>query len=207
MRDYKVGDTIAVKAKVIRATNGSEMPYQVSYITGYDNDGLRSGNSFWVTDSEIVEPVKPVLPKGVADLVKIHKDGYGSLGSFIESVYEPETEVAEWVNAWVYQNSQSDVRYKMLVDAWYNGYTIEKPKLYNLVLGKDSHGDTNAFVKAGDSSISYLVIDPFTDCEDDLQSDSDYQFTQEEIDKYNKNFWIKNLDLNDYKVEVPTDED
>lgn len=202
MKNYKVGDTIAVKAKVIRATNGSEMPYQVSYITGYDNDGLRRGNSFWVTDSEIVEPVKPALPKGVADeLEDAKKSAYNFFGFLRDCNNKTYPETCHFM---FYDTVSSDTQIKILSDAWYNGYTVEKPKLYNLVFGFDSYyKERVAFYKAGSHGVD-IAIDNETN-DDSLKHDDSYQFTQEEIDKYNKNFWINNIDLNDYKELVADD--
>lgn len=197
MKQYKVGDTIAVKAKVIRATNGSEMPYQVSYITGYDNGGLRSGNSFWVTDSEIVEPVKPVLPKNVADEMEAYKEYGDDFNEYIYNVMAvPDTHyLIKTHDTFI----RSNVTVETLLNAWNNGYTVEKPKLYNLVLGKNMWGWPLALYKPTGNDNNLIA---YPDAAPKYLRDSVYQFTQEEIDKYNKDFWIKNLDLNDYKVEV-----
>lgn len=94
---------------------------------------------------------------------------------------------------------------ELLMKAYVNGYTVVKDKKYNLVLGTDTGGDTNALVKYNPCTDDelWLNTDTYTD---DLKLGKLYQFTQEEIDKYNNDFWIKGIDLNDYKIEVTDDE-
>lgn len=204
MKQYKVGDTITVKAKVIRTTNSKDMPYLVSYITDYDNDDFRRNSSFWVTESEVVEPVKPVLPKDVADeLEDAKKSAYNFFGFLRDCNNKTYPETCHFM---FYDTVSSDTQIKILSDAWYNGYTVEKEPVYNLILGFDPDESDRRLCNALYKNHGELSIDAATDTYD-LQGDDDYQFTQEEIDKYNKNFWIKNLDLNDYKVEVSADED
>lgn len=86
-----------------------------------------------------------------------------------------------------------------------NGYTTEKPKLYNLILSEDYYKGAVVCLYKPIQSYELYTISSIND--DDLKHNKKYQFTQEEIDEYNKSFWIKNLDLNDYKVEVRTDEE
>ena len=93
----------------------------------------------------------------------------------------------------------------LLWEAFFNGYTVETEKKYNLILGTNTYGDTDALFKSNPCTDAVLCIDADTYA-DDLKRDKFYQFTQEEIDKFNKDFWIKNIDLNDYKVEVNIDD-
>jgi len=201
-KKYKVGDTIYAKGKVKEIDSGDEyLPYKVKF----EDNSIDS----WLSKDSILEPpAKPTIPKGVADEIEDYKLKGFDLIDYFTSFNECAADVK---NSSKYMCDNTDKinnqRVANLANAWNYGYTVDKPKLYNLVLGYDSDnndgGTCNALNKRGDG----LFIDICSLIDDDLKSDPDYQFTQEEIDKYNKNFWIKNIDLNDYKVVVPTDEE
>ena len=134
----------------------------------------------------IEEPEKVVLTKEQAEIV--------------EEAYD-----SNYPASYIAGSSDDE---ELLMNAYVNGYTVAKEKKYNLILGTDTDDGTNALFKL----VNY---NPYTDdalglntdtYADDLKLDELYQFTQEEIDKYNNDFWIKNIDLNDYKIEV-TDDD
>lgn len=198
MRDYKVGDTIYIKDTVADITPSDKIATYRGYYNG------------WVATKTIIdelptaEPVKPVLPKGVADELETIKKLNVTFDGYIMRVISDQPYYTNSHTFWI--NSDDGV-IKILMDAWYNGYTVENPKLYNLILGtredsplqaaflKITDWDDNAHISLNAGSIPHDLTIP------------QYQFTQEEIDKYNKNFWIKNLDLNDYKVEVKDDEE
>lgn len=195
MKEYKVGDTIYVKGKVKQLDkDGNIYCYQVDIA---DVGPLWVYNSDMVEKLPVTEPVKPVLPKDVADELEKAKNNILNFYGYLDSTLP-------LMNSFVFGHlSDRDARIKILSDAWYNGYTVEKPKLYNLILGTDPLGNINALTVDRDSHV--LNVDFYA--EPALLAFNKYQFTQEEIDKYNKSFWIKNLDLNDYKVEVSADED
>ncbi len=200
MKQYKVGDTIYVKGKIADVDHNETMlPYCVVSSPNYH---------FWASQESVVdelptaEPVKPVLPKYVADELTewrnsphyVAEDTY-----FDQLIYEM---ISNSVESCLVKTRNSfidgDIGIKTLLDAWCNGYTVEKskPKLYNLILGIDSNDHRSAFYKG----FIGIIINADTSIGD--LDDLHYQFTQEQIDKYNEDFWIKNLDLNDYKVEV-----
>ena len=192
MKEYKVGDTIAINAKIVKTDIGDDLPYQVSYRNGYP---------FWVNPKDVVEPVKPKLPelpKGVADELKEAKDNknnfYGFLRDCNSETY-PKTE--EFV---FYSSFSSDQMIKVLSDAWYIGYTIKpEPTRYNLILGTDPADNRVAFFK-NNGSVAIDCCTLYSDLDEDA-----FQFTQKEIDGYNKDgaSWLYNsLDLNNLKVEV-----
>ena len=116
-----------------------------------------------------------------------------------------EAHEATWPAYYITQHAFSYDDEKLLMNAYINGYTVETENKYNLILGTGTDGDTNALFKSNPCTNAALLLDTDTYA-DDLKRDKFYQFTQEEIDKYNKDFWIKNIDLNDYKVEVPIDD-
>lgn len=196
-KKYKVGDTVYVKDTVVDIdTADNDMTYR----------GSRCG---WLYKSNVVdelptaEPVKPVLPKDVADeLEDAKKSAYNFFGFLRECNNKTYPETCHFM---FYDTVSSDTQIKILSDAWYNGYTVEKPKLYNLILGtRDDSPLQAAFVKITDwDDNTYLSLNAGSIPHD--LAIPQYRFTQEEIDKYNKNFWIKNFDLNNYKVEVTAD--
>lgn len=198
MKDYKVGDTIYVKGKIKQIDEDDDKyPYGVVFNDCDYTDA-------WISDQVIVEPpAKVELPKDVADEMEAYKEYGDDFNEYIYNVMAvPDTHyLIKTHDAFV----RSDVTVETLLNAWNNGYTVEKEKKYNLILGTDGYDCIHAICKRYDKD--GVFIDDETYEVSNLQCDQDYQFTQEEIDKYNKNFWIKNLDLNDYKVEVHTDED
>lgn len=138
-------------------------------------------------------------PKDVAEELVLAKESGGTFYNYItDHVAHPKTYL------FMFKCFDNNTRVVALFDAWFNGYTVEKPKLYNLVFGFDSYyKERVAFYKAGSHGVD-ITIDNETN-DDSLKHDDSYQFTQEEIDKYNKNFWINNIDLNDYKELVADD--
>jgi len=203
MKEYNVGDTIYVKGKVKQLDkDGNIYCYQV-YIADV--------GPLWVYNSDMVEKlptaelVKPVLPKKVADELEIAKECKDSFDVYIMRIIIDHT---TYENSHVFWSNSGDGVIKTLMDAWNNGYTVAKEKKYNLILGTDTDDGTNALFKLvnyNPCTDDALGLDADTYA-DDLKLDELYQFTQEEIDKYNNDFWIKNIDLNDYKIEV-TDDD
>lgn len=184
MKDYEVGDTITVKATVAETDKGNFTPYRVTYRDEY----------FWVNVKDIVKPVTPELPKRVADEMEVARES-NKLGAYLNLVLNNTSTAA-------YQWANSDQDITDLVNAWNNGYTIKpETKLYNLLLGY--YGSWVSFYKVGRFGFD-IAIDKETD-EYNLKHDDSYQFTQEEIDKYNEDedSWFDNkIDLNKLKVEV-----
>ena len=199
MKEYKVGDTIYVKDTV-------------TDIDGDDSTATYYGNHHgWLDNSCIIDelpadPVKPVLPKEVADEISFAK----FIGVTFDRYIVRELTRSDYKDAATYAMIQSpDVLngIEVLLNAWDNGYTVAKEKKYNLILGTDTDDGTNALFKLNYNPCTDDALGLNTDTyADDLKLDELYQFTQEEIDKYNNDFWIKNIDLNDYKIEV-TDDD
>lgn len=192
---YKVGDTIYIKDTV-------------EYINPTDTiASYRGSRNGWVANSAIIdelptaEPVKPVLPKEVGEELDIAKNELQiSFDVYIGNVIDSFSSAKASYHYYIV-NTNAIIK---LADAWRYGYTVEKEKKYNLILGTDGYDCIHAIRKCYDKD--GVFIDDETYEFSNLQCDPDYQFTQEEIDKYNKDFWIKNLDLNDYKVEVVTDD-
>lgn len=193
---FQIGDTIYIKDTV------AGIEYDDSTVTYYGDCNGWLDNSC-IIDELPAEPVKPALPKNVAKELEAAKDAKLTFYTYVHrsrSTYDyPATDCFIFFEV---NNDESDRNMEQLSRAWFHGYEIEREKLYNLVLGYDpgdNDGDTcNALNKQGGG----LFIDVCSYPDDDLKTDPDYQFTQDEINKYNQDFWIKGIDLNDYKVEV-----
>ena len=194
--EYNVDDTIYVKGKIKKADERSDKyPYGVVF----DNSDIINT---WISGQVIVEPpAKPTIPKGVADEIQQAKDMHLNFYMYITK-FASDSATCDFA---LYNclADVSDEQFKILSDAWYNGYTVEKSKLYNLVFNDDLNGKIACLFKQpilDELWVAYETSDI------NLKYDENYQFNQEEIDKYNKDFLIKNTDLNDYKVEVPSDD-
>ena len=120
MKEYKVGDTIYVKDTV-------------TDIDGDDPTATYYGNHHgWFDNSCIIdelpaEPVKPVLPKEVADELEIAKECKDSFDVYIMRIINGHT---TYENSHVFWSNSGDGVIKTLMDAWDNGYTVEKEKKY-----------------------------------------------------------------------------
>ena len=83
------------------------------------------------------------------------------------------------------------------------GDTTDKLQLYNLIFDNDLNGKIACLFK---QPILDELWATYETSDINLKHDERYQFNQEEIDKYNNNFLMNNTDLNDYKVEVPSND-
>ena len=197
MKDYKVGDTIYIKGKIVEIDHdGTDLPYCVN---------VGPINGIWPDRSDIIdelptaEPVKPVLPKGVADELETTKKLNVTFDGYIMRVID---------NHYLYTNSHTfwmnsdDGVIKILMDAWYNGYTIEQVPRYMVYVP----GTNNKFLynKRGDSSTraakleTPIVPSPVTSYQTAYgQYKPLYWFTDEEITKF---------DLQDCEKELVADD-
>lgn len=193
--EYNVGDTIYVKGKIRDIDSGDDyLPYRVKF----EGNGISS----WLSEDSILEPpAKQMIPKGVADEIQQAKDMHLNFYMYIIK-FASDSATCDFA---LYNclTDVSDEQFKILADAWYNGYTVEKPKLYNLILNDDFKGKVICLFKPIGVDGVYASYEK---SDINLKHNEKYQFTQEEIDKYNEDFMIKNLDLNDYKVEVNIDD-
>lgn len=122
MKEYKVGDTIYVKDTV-------------TDIDGDDSTATYYGNHHgWLDNSCIIdglpaEPVKPVLPKAVADELDIAKNDLQiSFDVYIGNIINRVSSAKASYHYYIF-NTNSIIK---LADAWRCGYTVEKPKRYVL---------------------------------------------------------------------------
>lgn len=199
MKQYKVGDTVYLKAFVANVDKSDpEKTYGVNYVRGmYGVQGWPDNDAI-IDELPTAEPVKPVLPKAVADELESAKENCNNFYGFLRDCNsETHPEANQFV---FYSCGSSDSRIKILSDAWYIGYTIKpEPTRYNLILGTNPADNCVAFFK-NNGSVAIDCCALYSDLDEDA-----FQFTQKEIDGYNKDgaSWVYNsLDLNNLKVEV-----
>lgn len=196
----KIGDKFYIPAEVLSFSGVTKVPYKVAL--GLEDEDTQQPVA-WFAEKDLTNPV-PKLPIPVAQELENTKN-YMSLYNYLSIVLEMSSESSfqktiTWLKA-SDDPKERDTRIQMLANAWLDVWDTE-PELYNLVLGtRDDSPLQAAFVKITDwDDNTYLSLNAGSITHD--LSIPQYQFTQEEIDKYNENLWIKNLDLNDYKVEV-----
>ena len=165
MKEYKVGDTVYMKGKV-KEINNKALPYCVDFESG----------TVWVTSDNMIdelptaEPVKPVLPKKVADELEIAKECKDSFDVYIMRIINGHT---TYENSRVFWSNSSDGVIKTLMDAWNNGYTVETEKKYNV---KVPHTKTLIYFKVDDiGDLGVAQID---------SEGSWVEFTEAEIEHY-----------------------
>jgi len=120
-KKYKIGDTIYLKGivKDIDCTD-TDIPYGIQLTSNYGTDA-------WVGEKEIVEsPAKPILPKDVADEMSFAKSIKGVtfddyiVRELIRSDYKDSA-----TNKMI-QSPDLPNTIEVLLNAWNNGYTMEK---------------------------------------------------------------------------------
>jgi len=202
-KEYNVGDTVYAKGKILQVDESDgTFPYCVAFSDSNIPEIIDRSHA-WLEEDRFVEPLaKPTLPKAVADEMEKAKENK-FFDVYIQRVIDRNPDFYPQSTKYWYDHDGNNT--EILLNAWNNGYMVETEKKYNLILGTETDGNTNALFKNNPGTDAVLCIDADTYA-DDLKRDKFYQFTQEEIDKYNKDFWIKNIDLNDYKVEVNVDD-
>lgn len=124
MRDYKVGDTIYIKDTVNNIDEHDPIGTYRGKYTGW------FANRTIIDELPPAEPVKPVLPKDVADeLEDAKKSAYNFFGFLRECNNKTYPETCHFM---FYDTVSSDTQIKILSDAWYNGYTVEKEPRYKV---------------------------------------------------------------------------
>lgn len=194
MKQYKIGDTIYIKDQIV-AIDTDPCTYS-KYCT---IDKRWVSNTAIVDELPTAEPVKPVLSKAVADELETTKklnvtfDGY--IMRVIDNHYLYTNTHTFWINS-------DDGVIKILMDAWYNGYTIEQvPRYMVYVPGTNKH---YLYVKRGSwAKASNKKTTPITPqfINNYLATSSNhrdlYWFTYEEITKF---------DLQDCEKELVADD-
>lgn len=126
MRDYKIGDELLVKGKVYGIDDDSG---SYSYLVDFDKPFGTSPSHYWVRNNYIAdeEPVKPVLPKDIADEMASAKENGCNFYAYLDHSYTyPATR--NFIFTW----SHHDAQIKILSDAWYNGYTVDQEPRYKV---------------------------------------------------------------------------
>ena len=188
MKKYKVGDTVYVKGKV-KAIDNTALPYCVDFGNGNNFIDFESG-TVWVTSDNMIdelptaEPVKPVLPKKVADELEIAKECKDSFDVYIMRIINGHT---TYENSHVFWSNSGDGVIKTLMDAWDNGYTVAKEKKYLVykALGGKHTADVQyaqAYLTSVHSKILWILTSWILTNED--TDESFFQFTEAEIEHY-----------------------
>ena len=185
-REYKVGETIYVKGKIDYIDeNDTSLPYRVDFVNG----------TVWAHSDNIIdelptaEPVKPVLPKEVADELEIAKKSNFSFDVYIVQIISGN---AAYYNSREFWINSDDGVIKTLMDAWHNGYTVEKEPTWCIEVPGKFNRPTYYAINDGALAFGYL--------DEDKKWYRDYSahaFTDEEIKKY---------DLENFKKELITDD-
>lgn len=122
MKEYKVGDTIYVKDTVNNIDEHDPIGTYRGKYTGW------FANRTIIDELPVAEPVKPVLPKNVAEEMESAKDDCGNFFSYLaDSNKYPAT-----LSYTFPLNGADDDRIKILAKAWYNGYTVEQEPRYKV---------------------------------------------------------------------------
>lgn len=170
MKKYKVGDTIYVKGTVADVDD-TIFPYYVDFGKGIK--ALIASDNI-VDELPTSEPVKPVLPKEVADELDIAKNKFqSSFDVYIENIIDSVSDKASY-NYYLF-NTNAIIK---LADAWRYGYTVEKEKKYYVKVPHTK--DVWYYWKKTDGG---LGIDDLNVATADYDTD-DFEFTESEIEHY-----------------------
>lgn len=201
MKNYKVGDTVYLKAFVANVDKSDpEKTYGVNFVRGNYVIQAWPDREAIIDELPTAEPVKPVLPKGVADEMEAYKEYGDDFNEYIYNVMAvPDTHyLIKTHDAFI----RSNVTVETLLNAWNNGYTIEQEPCYMVYVP----GTNKKFLynKRGDSSTraakleTPIVPSPVTSYQTAYsQYKPLYWFTYEEITKF---------DLQDCEKELVADD-
>jgi len=180
-KKYKVGDTIYAKGKVKEIDSGDDyLPYKVKF----EDNSIDS----WLSKDSILEPpVKPVIPKGVADEIEEYKLKGVDLINYFSSISISGCDTKNSYN-YVYMNTHevTESHIGTLADAWNNGYTVASELNYlaylPLPVSDLKNHNCAQLYHFDDQPILQVKWSPSKTTE--LQyKDERYQFTKEEIDQ------------------------
>ncbi|MDN6836305.1 MAG: DUF1642 domain-containing protein [Lactococcus lactis] len=129
--------------------------------------------------SQLQQQALPVVPEFVAEWIEYVKED----GIFNALALLDKDDMPEGVNEWLFLQSNDD-NINLIIRAWLDGYTVEKPQLFYIDLPKvfglsDSTGDST-FVSKAESGI----ILEFT-----KGKDYALKLTEQEIKSIDERYW------------------
>ncbi|WP_125607929.1 DUF1642 domain-containing protein [Lapidilactobacillus bayanensis] len=188
MKDYKVGDTIYVKCTIVQIDeNDHEKPCGIKFVDGAYGTQAWPNRSAIIDELPTAEPVKPVLPKDVADEIQQAKDMRLNFYMYIIK-FAKDSATCDFA---LYNclADVSDEQFKILSDAWYNGYTVEKESRYMVYVpgtNKDFvYCKRGKWSKKGanpETPVTPQSIATWRACKD--KDESLFEFTDAEITKF-----------------------
>lgn len=125
------------------------------------------------TKEELLELQKPEIPQFVADWIEYCKKRTLTLKGLFSNSDMP-AKIFDWIFG-------SDENCRLMAEAWINGYTVEKEKLYTVEIPNPNiiGNEHTVLMKNGFGQIVMLRV-----YGDDWRTDKDYQNTESEIRKY-----------------------
>lgn len=136
-------------------------------------DGDEVASSFKAkTKEELLDQTKPEIPQFVADWIEYCKKRALTLNDLFSNSDMP-AKIFDWVFG-------SDENCRLMAEAWINGYTVEKEKLYTVEIPNPNiiGNEHTVLMKNGFGQIVMLRV-----CGDDWRTDKGYQITESEIRK------------------------
>lgn len=145
---------------------------EISYGTGIflTNYEVNSKKVLEILDQ--LDKPKPEVPQCVADWIEeCEEEGLTLKGLFSNS------DMPAKIFAWIFG---SDENCRLMAEAWINGYTVEKEKLYTVEVPNPNiiGNEHTVLMKNGFGQIVMLRV-----CGDDWRTDKGYQITESEIRK------------------------
>ncbi|QBX14653.1 hypothetical protein Javan149_0033 [Streptococcus phage Javan149] len=145
---------------------------EISYGTGIflTNYEVNSKKVLEILDQ--LDKPKPEVPQCVADWIEeCEEEGLTLKGLFSNS--DMPAKIFDWIFG-------SDENCRLMAEAWINGYTVEKEKLYTVEVPNPNiiGNEHTVLMKNGFGQIVMLRV-----CGDDWRTDKGYQITESEIRK------------------------
>lgn len=171
MKEYKVGDTVYLKGvvKQISGTFDTGSNYKIP-------DDLLISNCQIIDELPTAEPVKPVLPKAVADELKSAKKCGLHFVGYMNWALDGDSPMTY---SYIFKRGNNNDNIKVMADAWYNGYTVEKEPTWCIEVPGKFNRPTYYAINDGALAFGYL--------DEDKKWYRDYSahaFTDEEISKF-----------------------
>ncbi|XHV28334.1 DUF1642 domain-containing protein [Streptococcus dysgalactiae subsp. equisimilis] len=121
---------------------------------------------------DALDQPKPEIPQFVADWIEDCKKRTLTLKGLFSNSDMP-AKIFDWIFG-------SDEKCRLMAEAWINGYTVEKEKLYTVEIPNPNiiGNEHTVLMKNGFGQIVMLRV-----CGDDWRTDKGYQITESEIRK------------------------
>lgn len=168
IEELKIGQTVFVKGIITDIEKDEILDLEIH----------TSENNFYVNSSDVyasLDQPKPAVPKFVAEWIEKYKEKRCRLYHALEHVFDD-------VELGLYIKQQEGDYTEIIARAWLYGYTVEKEKLYTVVI-PNPHEKQLSYVLMRQPNGNVIINVVYSSNLDLLKTDNNLQLTEIEIKK------------------------